>query len=340
MKKYNSKHRQHLLTKSKKTIKINRKRKDKTISLTNQNLNKKLSNKSTSPSTPILIAPKKFNLKIENCEHVLDFINDLKNVKKYTSIINVNLKDVVEIGEGAIVMLLSVIQELNENGVRVIGDKPKDKFCNATLEKSGFFRFVKTQISNENLLSKNSILRTGHENSFNSELAIEIEKSMETIWGIKSRCPLLYGGVYEMIRNSCDHAFSLKSKITWHFAINHNDSIKSVKYAFVDNGKGIIKSYTSGLWKNIVGVFKNNAEFLKEAFNQGIDSRTKLPWRGKGLPFIYELFEDGVIKNLVVISNNVYLDFENKIYRVLDKNYKGTYYYWEIDENCVKSNFI
>lgn len=289
---------------------------------------------------PKLIAPEKFNLKYENCNLVLEFIADLKKAKKYTNIINVDLKQVNEIGDGAIAMLLSVIQELNENGVRVFGDKPKDKSCNTILEKSGFFRFVKTKLSDENLNSKNSILRTGHDNPSNSELAVEIEKSMETIWGVKSRCPLLYGGVFEMIRNSCDHAFSPKSKITWHFAINHNEYKNSVKFSFVDNGKGIIKSYKNGFWKNIFIYFKDNAEFLKEAFNEGIDSRTKLAWRGKGLPFIFELFKDNVIKNLIVISNDVYLDFGKQIYQVIDKHYDGTYYYWEMDATCLKSNFI
>lgn len=339
MKKYKLKHRLHLLVKSRKSIKSRRHKKSKTKPEKKQTINKRITKLPTNAQIPKLIAPLKFNLKFENCELVLDFISSLKKVKKYTQIVNVDLREVIEIGDGAIAMLLSVIQELNENGIKVVGDKPKDKNCNAILEKSGFFRFVKTRISDENLNSKNSILRTGHEKSSNSELAVEIEKSMETIWGVKSRCPMLYGGVFEMIRNSCDHAFAPKSRISWHFAINHSESDRAVKYAFVDNGKGIIKSYLNGFWKNIVSLFNNNADFLKEAFNQGIDSRTKLAWRGKGLPFIFELFEEGVIKNLVVISNNVYLDFENNIYKVIDRQYDGTYYYWEIDTTCIKSNF-
>lgn len=338
MKKYKLKHRLHLLTKSRKTI--NSRRNKKVSSRVISNFQNRATKMPNNVAVPKLLAPKNFNLHIENCTFVLDFIDRLKKTKTYTRIINVDLSEVILIGDGAIAMLLSVIQELNENGVKVIGDKPKDKRCNAILEKSGFFRFVKTKISDENLNTKNSILRTGHDNPSNSELAVEIEKSMETIWGVKSRCPLLYGGVFEMIRNSCDHAFSPKSKITWHFAINHSEEEKSVKYSFVDNGKGIIKSYQNGFWKNVVGFFNNNADFLKEAFNQGIDSRTKLAWRGKGLPFIFELLEDNIIKNLVVISNDAYLDFDRNIYEVIDKQYNGTYYYWEIDTTCKKSNHL
>jgi hypothetical protein len=94
------------------------------------------------------------------------------------------------------------------------------------------------------------------------------------------------------------------------------------------------------LLKTVISVFKDNSDVLETAFRNGIKSRTGLSWRGKGLPTIFEMYEDKIIKRLVVITNNVYLDFDNNIKMILPCGFNGTYYYWELDSNCTKSYFI
>ena len=107
------------------------------------------------------ITPPYFTLKYEHCIPVIQFINDLKSLGQQGKHINIIMNDVVEIGEGAIAMLLSVINEIGSNAVLVKGTKPKDPEVNKTLEKSGFFKYIATIISAENINTKNAILRTG-----------------------------------------------------------------------------------------------------------------------------------------------------------------------------------
>ncbi len=286
------------------------------------------------------ITPPYFTLKYEHCVPVIQFINDLKSLGQQGKHINIIMNDVVEIGEGAIAMLLSVINEIGSNAVLVKGTKPKDPEVNKTLEKSGFFKYIATIISAENINTKNAILRTGNNKTPNTEIAAEVRKSMETIWGVSARCPRLFGGIFEMFRNSCDHAFKKNESVTWHLGLSHFEETNLVKFSFVDNGKGIIKTFASGLLKSFINLFQDNTDILTTAFHDGIASRTGLSWRGKGLPTIFELSSDKIISNLVVITNDVYIAFDRNIIVTLPVSYSGTYYYWEMDQNCEQSYFI
>lgn len=163
---------------------------------------------------------------------------------------------------------------------------------------------------------------------------------METVWGKKGRSPLLFGGIGEMMRNTCDHAFKQQEDITWHLGVSHFEETKTVKFCFIDNGEGIISTYSKkNVWQQIINYFQNNAEMLYSAFKNGIQSRTGLKWRGKGLPTIYEMYTDGIITNLKVITNDVLLDFDQDISMPLKIPFKGTCYFWQVNDKCSKSCF-
>ena len=140
-----------------------------------------------------------------------------------------------------------------------------------------------------------------------------------------------------MMRNSHDHAFKNEESVIWHFAISHDDEKKEVKFSFVDNGKGIIKTFTEGFLSKFLNLFTDNRDLLETAFKDGINSRTGLSWRGKGLPTIYENYQDKYFRNLVVITNDVYLDFDRKIQKKLSVPFSGTYYFWSLDVTCTKA---
>jgi hypothetical protein len=284
-------------------------------------------------------APEQFNLMLDNCELFLEFINDLKlkalNFKK----IEINLSSSINFKHGAIVMLLSVVQEISELGVQIFANRPSIPHENDILEKSGFFSFTNTTVSVKNKHTKDIILKTGGANDMKL-INSEIRKANETTWQIKGRNPAIRAMVFEMARNSVDHAFKRKQRTKWHFGLHHNDGNKEVTFSFVDNGKGVISTVKNQkLWKSISKLIKSNAEFLKLAFENGIESRTGVKLRGKGLPAIHECYSDGYIQSLVVITNNVYLDFDKKIFKTLTNNFTGTYYYWKLNKTCNKACF-
>src|SRR5690606_32898271 len=131
--------------------------------------------------------------------------------------------------------LLSVLDELGKK-VAFIGTKPRNPSARAILEKSGFFKFVIGKVDDGNKSTKNTILHTGYNTTSQRELANEVVKSMETVWGKKGRSPSIYSTAFEMMRNSCDHAFRKESQVLWHIALSHSESNNLVKFSFVDNG--------------------------------------------------------------------------------------------------------
>ena len=282
-------------------------------------------------------APEKFNLQAENCDEFIDFINQLKRHGQNSRNVNIIMENTTEVGEGAIAMLLSVLDELMKNGILIRGSKPKPGTDRDILEKSGFFKYLNGSIDRKNQNSKSTILRTGGIEPLHIDLSDEIKNANETVWGDKGRNPPLRGTVFEMMRNSCDHAFKNDKNIIWHFGISHDEENRQVKFSFVDNGRGIIKSFTEGLLSKFMNLFRDNTDILETAFKNGIESRTGLSWRGKGLPTIYENYEDGYFQNLVVISNDAYIDFDRGIHKKLRTPFMGTYYFWTLNETCVKA---
>lgn len=342
MKKLSDKKKKHLKNHSQKQLRKKIKRKSKKYTGTAVSL---VPIQSRFPAKPATVyfedirVPLNFNLKAENCDMFISFINKLKKLGQQKANINIIMDDTTEIGEGAIAMFLSVINELVESGVILKGTKPKPGIERDKLEKSGIFKYTGGLVEVKNRDSKSTILRTGGRTAGHVNLSEEIKKSNETVWGEKGRNPPLRGSVFEMMRNSCDHAFKNEHNIVWHFGISHDEQNKQVKFSFVDNGRGIIKSFTEGFLSRVINLFTDNADLLETAFKNGIESRTGLSWRGKGLPTIFENYEDGYFRNLVVISNDVYLDFDNKLQKKLSTQFAGTYYFWIMDEKCVKSCF-
>ncbi len=285
-------------------------------------------------------APRIFNLRYENCVAVIQFINELKYLGSRKKAINIIMDDVVDIGEGAIAMLLSVLSELDAMNIIVQGTVPNNKAASDVLDRSGFFKHLKSNVVKVAIDSKNNILTTGGVKTPHSSIVKEVKNAMETIWGVRARCPPLYSGIIEMVRNSCDHAFVNKKAISWHLSLSHFDSKKMVKFSFVDNGYGIFATFSKGFLKTVLSLFKDHPDLINTAFTDGIESRTGLSWRGKGLPTVYEMYTDNLIKNFIVITNNVYIDYANDIRVSLPVSFSGTYYYWEIDPDCEPTYFI
>ena len=295
-----------------------------------------LPEKYKNPKFKTIYAPTHLTLKYEDVSKVLSFIKKVSKKGKRGFFINLKLEHVEKIAEGAISMLLSIVSDLEKkNNIYFKGGKPIFEKPRDILERSGFFNHMNGVVSAKNKTTKNKILKTGTNDTHQRSIVPEIHKAMETVWGNLARCPMLFGGIAEMLRNSCDHAFMNEKNIIWHLGISHFEDQNTVKFSFVDNGEGIIKTYNSkGFLKEILSFFSNNAEVLETAFKDGMKSRTGLPWRGKGLPTIFEMYKEGIVTNLVVITNDVYLDFDRNIFEPISVSFSGTYYFWKIDTSC------
>lgn len=338
------------LTKAGKSLRQRRKRKawEKAKNKFN-NLRKKFKRRrprypqyqSKRPVERMIDVPAIFNLTTGQDE-VLKFFEICKKIdSKICDRLHFAFENVTDIGHGAVTILLSICGYLKDHGVSVSGSYPSDAKTRTVFEKSGFLRYYNAVYSRtENLDTPNEILQRGLDKTNPKGTAKKIREAMKTVFGVERRNTSMQGLLIELMANAVNHAYDKHQK-GWYFAVDHNGLEKVVKFCFVDNGSGIINTLKLKLqhtFNRFIGKL-DDGMILEKAFNGEFGSRTQLTYRGRGLPAIKKNFENGNIKNLVVISNNVCYEFESGETNILPTAFKGTFYYWELDQTCNKKDY-
>ena len=75
-----------------------------------------------------------------------------------------------------------------------------------------------------------------------------------------------------------------------------------------------------------------NPQLLQEIMEGKIGSRTGLSYRGKGLPTLHGLAKSGILRNLVIVTNDVRAFVAEDRYEQLNESFRGTFYSWELGE--------
>jgi hypothetical protein len=281
------------------------------------------------------IAPSIFVLR-ENPEQVISYLENIKAHRNPYRMIYINLSKVEKITQGAIAMLLSVLKAVSKYKIKIIGNKPRNAEAKKILESSGFFSHVFGAIEKDNYNTANTIVTRGRNNVEPEKSAAIVQSAMKCIKGIQYRNQAIQGMLIELMANSINHAFPDRILKEWVLSVSHHDTEKKVSFSFVDNGVGIIDTLRLTFKQHIAHVFKGNDDLLLTAFKGQIGSRTGLKYRGKGLPSILKKFNKKKFSNLVVITNDVFLDFETNKFVVLNSSFNGTYYYWELAESNIQ----
>lgn len=161
---------------------------------------------------------------------------------------------------------------------------------------------------------------------------------MKLLTGQESRNPQIYPMFIEMMANSINHAFLGKGKQKWLISKTHIKDENKIIISFIDTGIGILQTLNRKWFQNklLKSLFINENDLLLSAFKGEIGSRTKLEYRGKGLPKIFRIFERGYISNLFILTNNAILDFENNKFQDITENFNGTLYSFEISVKNIK----
>jgi hypothetical protein len=290
-----------------------------------------------------LIAPYDFRF-IDNIEDCLYF---LKKIREDDSILKINNKkyiyldfsNIYEIDYAMISILIPVMESLNRNKIQIFGNFPKNPECKDYLIESGFLNFLtdfkgkkykKVDSSEiilfekgENILSKNDNIR----------LSNKIKLIREYLTGINGHFNPLKTILLEICGNSIEHN-SIEKR--WCLGIKFDND--KVICTVTDLGNGILETIRRKFSKQISDAFslRSDVEILKRAFIQKYGSSTGEANRNKGLPSIKESFDKNYINNLLVVTNNVILQFNtNKLSKTFNDNliFTGTFYQWEMDKN-------
>jgi len=287
-----------------------------------------------------LFAPKYFAL-LQYPENVLSFIQKIEKILLKNSgvkIVKFELCNVSAIDIGAICLFLSKLNELSKRNIRSWGTFPSIEQCKKVIVDSGFLDRMKDVVKKATFPrnNKNLILNRGFDRTDNAATAREIRKAVQHLTGVEDNYKPIYSIAQEICANSVEHANEDKQKKNWLFSTSYMED--KVIFTMTDIGEGILKTIRRKFFKQIQDSMLNDSkEILLNAFEKQYESRTKDPNRNKGLPKIYNTSQNKHIENLIVITNNVFLDFENpQNSKILKNKFKGTFYYWTLNKECIE----
>ncbi|WP_075352664.1 hypothetical protein [Algoriphagus marinus] len=296
-----------------------------------------------------VFAPKVLSL-INNPNQVIEFINKLKRSYNEREKVFVDLSSVIEIGHDAIVILLSIMIKFKANKIKFNGNFPKSKNARNILFESKFFDHLNENISSSkdyNIGDSKSIHTHGNL-IVDSELAGTILLgASNTILNKYSHPKGAYRVLQEIMHNTVSHAKGLKEIEAkhWWLSVDHDKINKIVKFSFIDFGVGVFRSLidtpNNSKWSKGVEYFKKlvnldqNEIFFQEIIEGKIHaSVTGHHYRGKGIPGVNQTFKRNQINNLYIITNNVMYIGKNNSFIKLSTWFEGTFYYFELNEDC------
>jgi len=299
-----------------------------------------------------IYAPVNFRLN-ENLKGCLKFFSEcrVKDNRGWSergvSFVSLNLENVEFIDYESLSILLAIQRDLRYNGVVICGILPRDLDCKKFIIDSGFLNGMRNSKNGEkyNFKSRSKFisikgslkLRVQDQESID-KICMDVHTYLFNQEGELSR-------IFTIIKEICGNALEYcgKQNNEWCLGVFYEDD--KVIYTITDVGQGILNSlnvkYHFDVVKKVFGFgLFTNVDILKQAFKKKYGSSTEEVNRNKGLPSIKSTFEDGFIKNLILLTNDAFLHFEDdsKSRSIPSKipPFIGTFYKWEIDKDCKK----
>ena len=293
-------------------------------------------------------APTDFSI-LDNRYSVIKYFNTIKrmlNQKEYTQI---NLRKIASIDLPTLCLL----------GAFMLDRNTKSKYLEVTspLSNSAAYRFFKeAQFENMILNERRPNFNSGaflsrSEDGVNEKAIGDILTKTVDYFGESSKQRLrdLPPIIIEIVTNTADHA-NPDSSYTLPWIINtyetkNNNGNKVKQYCIIDMGVGIYETLINKVnkqnqgkspWYTIIKRENSQGEFFRQAIPNGLQSRTTLPQRGKGIKYIYDTVSgDDMYKRFEIITNKTKVNLVNlsSVERDSSENLPATIYYWEI---CVE----
>lgn len=217
---------------------------------------------------------------------------------------------------------------------------PKNTKMKYLIAASGFTEYfsAKKEISlDEEYIFKICDGETNKKNNLDDAItcaqAVDFSKKFFTKEKTKdTRFLMLYEALAELMQNTDDHAYDFNAILdNWYlFAIRLE---KGIGFYFFDNGRGIIKTAREKIIDKAYGVIGlKQSNIMKSVLNGEFRSRTKLSYRGKGLPQINKFLMDNSVSSPIIITNKIFFtkdeNSDSVFYDNLNYNFKGSLFIW------------
>ncbi len=293
-----------------------------------------------------LSSPKILSIK-ENFEETIKFFNKVISLMKdktkncfYT--VHLDLSEIEKITIDAIMYLEAIGSNVRDKNKKIVSLKcklPLHSEPRDLLENSGLMERLEHNISVEEFIKSGEFKIIS-----SSEIKGELGKiCVDYIFKDLKRTlkKQIYTLLLELMSNTKEHAYSKEEtfKKRWYI---YCEQLQGNKFlvTFLDIGLGITKTikkkWSEKTW-SMVKLGKTDSHYVKSTLNGDFRTETGEKHRGRGLPYIKEIFEGGIIQNMSIISNKGVNMLENKLgkctHNIYDykEEFKGTLFQWEVD---------
>lgn len=301
---------------------------------------------------PPVIAPSDLRL-MENTAMCLRLFRDMRSTeylsrKRHFRYIILSLKYVTQIDYGTISIITAISDDLNYRRIILRMDLPDDPDCRKFMIDSGFLNnmfneygkpFPKSEKSELIFFEKGSGVLSEQDNM---KISLLVKQVVNHLTGESKYCLAVKTIILEICGNSIE--WSGTDSKQWLLGVKYEDH--KVVFTVTDVGKGILDTLNRKFKLLLRDLFtlKTHGEILKGAFEKKYGSSTREVNRNKGLPAVKANFDQSTIKALKVLTNNVILHFDKEEdSRTFEKGlprFKGTFYQWEMNIDCLNKIVI
>lgn len=329
-------------------MKLRRKRliKSRNIRRTIRKRNKKVTLTKSSYSNKLRLTLTKIKLPQDfrlfgNMSEVLKTIHEFeaaaRRIVKGRHRIDIDLSEVLHLDIAALGMLLAVIN--SKQHIYIKGNYPFDKDCREFFIESGFLDHMNTLQGRkpEKKNKNNLMIERGFDKTSNKKIGEEVRRAVKYLTGEDNTYRPVFSILQEMCANSIEHANNNIHEKNWLVGIYYETN--KVVFTVTDIGQGILSTLKKKTEQKIKDTLlaRGPVGTLVGAFDKKYQSSTFDENRNKGLPRIKEANNYDYIDSLRVVTNNVFLDFENDENNLLLKNkFRGTFYYWELTKIAIE----
>lgn len=232
---------------------------------------------------------------VETIDFFADIIDEMKR-KSFGKVFYINSSSVTAVSVDVLIYLIAIMQNITINmqmHYSFIGNLPNDKNVAKVYHESGFMDYVSTR--GKKLPDNNDKRRieAGKRNDpiISGELCEFVMGKLGL--DIKAIQPI-QKILIELMSNVYHHAYKKENddimKKKWYIYAEYNGN--SVKIIFVDTGVGIAKTVRKKFGEKIAGIFNTDivkdSELIKSTLLGEFRTETLEPYRGNGLPGVYE----------------------------------------------------
>jgi len=229
----------------------------------------------------------------------------------------------------------------SELQIRIGGTYPREEEPMRMFRESGFDEYLKTSLpaafQNRGAILKQDLSLNAKQ--ADGEYARRLVDFAAKDDGRKLRLKASFAHLVECMGNTHQHAADVVGTESWWASVFKDRRRQRDCFTFVDMGVGIFNSIELSARLRLMNLLNTyRPTILKELLAGRIPSSTRLRYRGRGLPSIFESCKKGRIDRLVILTNDVFADIESDKYLMLSSELRGVILYWEVPYADSRSN--